>query len=90
MPVKLRLESAPLTEEDRDIWLRVAVDFGAQHGFHCLDLFLRCADRRDADLMFMASDIAKYGPCAVQLFGIDCRGWSQEPDWTDRVRASPP
>lgn len=61
-----------LTAEDYEIFLRWSeLDNG--------DLFRSCraADRRDADLMFMAAEIARAGPCSIQLFGIDCRGWTQ-------------
>lgn len=87
--MRRRAQSAPLTEEDLEAWGQVCERFRPGGPCYWYEA-TRAADRRAADLMFMASDIAKYGPCAIQLFGIDCRGWSEEPDWTDRVRASPP
>lgn len=37
---------------------------------------IRESDRRDAELMLQAQEIAQFGPAAIQLFGIDCRGWA--------------
>ena len=37
---------------------------------------IRESDRRDAELMLQAQEIAQFGPAAIQLFGIDCRGWT--------------
>lgn len=77
--MKPRLESAPLSELDGDIWLDLAHAwrFGAKQAM--LDSYM-LADRRDADLMLTcqqwffrgAGYIARYPAASGEL--IDCRG----------------
>jgi hypothetical protein len=35
-------------------------------------------NQRDWMLMYHASTISQFGPAAITLDGIDCRGWTQE------------
>lgn len=54
----------------------------ARHGFHeiswlaLVDAY-EAADRRDAELMLYAQQIASCGPCGIELYGIAFRGWDQ-------------
>ena len=64
-----RPNPAPLTAADMLIWF--AIDR------HDIFRIARESDRRDADLMLLAQQVSSCGPCAVELHGIACRGWSQ-------------
>jgi hypothetical protein len=75
--MKPRLESAEYTAEDMHIHLRhynasaeLARFGGALFGI------ARVQDCRDADLMLQAQEVAQFGPCPLELYGIPCRGWS--------------
>lgn len=74
--MKPRPSSADLTQEDWLAWLH------ARHGFHeiswlaLVDAY-EAADRRDAELMLYAQQIASCGPCGIELYGIAFRGWDQ-------------
>jgi len=61
--VKPRLESAPLTREDRLIWLNINFPLGKKAGLKKSPAYL-AADRRDADLML-----------AIMSFGRECVGY---------------
>jgi hypothetical protein len=72
------LPVAPLTKEDGDIWVRVINRSRRCFSAHDAGLYHRVtlgADRRDADLMLQAQEIASFGPTGIQLYGIDFRGW---------------
>lgn len=71
-----RLEPAPYTQEDSDIWMCVGL-WGPFALNDKLELSSSIGDRRDADLMLVAQEIARFGPCAIELYGIACRGWDQ-------------
>jgi hypothetical protein len=80
--MKPRQPPVALTPEDTSIWMWVilrsrmtANELYGNSGFH--------ADRRDADLMLWATEVAQFGPASIQLDGIDCRGWTQHeaPVW---------
>jgi hypothetical protein len=63
---------APLTEEDFWIWQRFhSRGWKVRHWVHRMF----DADRRDADLMLQAQEIARFGSAGIQLYGIDFRGW---------------
>jgi len=68
-----------LTKEDHDIWCRVTWD-GHLHGWHEL---AQDSDRRDAELMLRAQEVAQFGPAAIELYGIACRGWNSPPYWIE-------
>lgn len=75
--MKPRLESAPLTDEDKRIWRRVCV-----YGFHvpaslrcyrhdvCAEKFARFCDRRDADLMYWAQTIRRPRAGGYRMLGV--------------------
>ncbi len=67
------------TREDRLIWLNINLPLLRPHSqrMFCSAAYME-ADRRDAHLMFTAQILARHGPAAIELFGIHCRGWSQE------------
>ena len=54
MAVKPRRDSAPLTDEDCEIWLRVAAGGDPVYRMKCNFQIFLDADRRDADLMLAA------------------------------------
>lgn len=63
-----------LTKEDLDIWV---CRKWARYTF-------TIADRRDAALMLEAQEIARwYGPAAIELHGIACRGWNDRGYWIE-------
>ena len=75
----MRLHTPPLslTEEDQLIWWhvrrRLARRWGLCSHAYIQDIAENC-DRWDADIMYMAQQIASCGPAAIQLKHIDCRG----------------
>ncbi len=74
--MKPRLESAPLTPEDFRIWDRLMDPPPPREGISAVDYVT--ADRRDADLMLHTQQIASFGPAAIELYDIPCRGWTQK------------
>jgi hypothetical protein len=77
--MKLRLNPAPLTFEDIHMFVtRGGRIPGNAWGAKVVQLFM--ADRRDADLMLLAQEVASHGPCGIELNGIACRGWDQAED----------
>ena len=72
--IRERLGAAPLTRTDWGIFLLLA----ARRRCPIEYVLLQClsADNRDADLVLRAQEIARFGPAAIQLWGIDCRGWT--------------
>lgn len=80
--VKVRPDPIPYTAEDADIWVCVGLwPCFALNDF--LELNSAIGDRRDADLMLWAQQVSQFGDAAVELDGIDCRGWTQRepPIW---------
>lgn len=73
--MKPRLDSVPLTSLDKQIWSVVSWQIGG-HGGRAW-AFSQSADRRDAELMLYAQQIASCGPCGIELYGIAFRGWDQ-------------
>jgi hypothetical protein len=65
-----------LTSEDANVWLWVT---RKQRPYSMLCAHSWPADHRDAELMRHAQEIAKYGPAAIMLHGIEVRGWTTEP-----------
>jgi hypothetical protein len=65
-----------LTDEDFSIWLRVCDR--RPHGIMWAKHY-RDGDRRDADMMCEAQQIAYFGPCPLLLYGIEFRGWTLGP-----------
>ena len=73
-----QFESGELTAEDRTILKR-----GSDHPELGMERKIRAligiqSDRQSAVLMLLAQDIAQFGPTAINLHGIPCRGWDQE------------
>jgi len=73
-----QLESGALTPEDLAILKR-----GTRHPELGMERKIRAlmgyqSDRQGAVLMLLAQDIAQFGPTAINLHGIPCRGWNQE------------
>jgi hypothetical protein len=75
--IKPRLSPLLITEEDMRIWTRPA-----RYAYDSSFPLSRHQDRSDAELMLQAQRIAACGPAAIQLEGIDCRGWDE--DWEIR------
>lgn len=79
--VKPLLNCLPMSGKDTDIWHLVVDRFYAskrapRYAFTGLWSGSLTQGRRDAELMLQAQEIAQFGPAAIQLFGIDCRGWT--------------
>jgi hypothetical protein len=71
------LPRAPLTKEDWFAWncvelrlIRAGVPGWSLRRWRYIN-----GDERDAELMLSAQEVAQFGPAAIQLHGIDCRGW---------------
>lgn len=75
--MNVRPEPCEWTHEDKEIVFERILRTGREA--QILRTFGLYGDARDADLMFEAAKIASCGPAAIQLHGIDCRGWDQ--DW---------
>jgi hypothetical protein len=71
------LPRAPLTKEDRLIWLRINIPLNRPPRNPLTPAYF-LADRRDAALMLFAQQIARYGPSAIEISGIRVRGWDQQ------------
>lgn len=73
----------PLTAEDYRIWRNLCVwcfhrpAQAAGRGIVCAESLAKASDQKDYRLMLVAQQIAAHGPAAIQLEGIDCRGWTQ-------------
>jgi hypothetical protein len=67
-----------LTEEDSRIWTRQA-----RYAYDGSFFLSRNQDRRDADLMLQAQEVAQFGPAAIELYGIACRGWNSSAYWIE-------
>lgn len=80
--MKPLLKSAPLTFLDSTIWLHVAARFSLDYPLR-LDLVSGDVDRRDAALMLHTQQIASFGPAAIELYGIPCRGWNEHGYWIE-------
>jgi hypothetical protein len=65
-------ETLPLTEEDMRIWSRAA-----RYAYDGSFQLSRHQDRRDWHLMLIVQEIAAFGPCSIEMYGIACRGWDQ-------------
>jgi hypothetical protein len=70
-----------LTKEDTAIWCRVYLRHGRRPEFGVVPAVL--ADRRDAELMLRAQEVAQFGPAAIELYGIACRGRNSPPYWIE-------
>jgi hypothetical protein len=83
------LEMKPLpvlTEEDWSIWLRLrAGQFDSSNDDSWLEIVdhYEASDRRDAELMLRAQEVAQFGPAAIELYGIACRGRNSPPYWIE-------
>jgi hypothetical protein len=83
--MKPRLGSAPWTDDDEKIWADLIQRSRVRSADGLCNLCFRSeeSDRRDAALMLWAQEVAQFGEAAIQLNGIDCRGWTQHeaPVW---------
>jgi hypothetical protein len=72
---------APLTDEDMWAWCFALrkMDTKTSGSWSAYEQ----ADRRDADLMLQAQEVAQFGPAAIELYGIACRGWNSPPYWIE-------
>ncbi len=73
------LPRAALTEEDSHIW------YGRSPlGYNLVlrHISIEC-DRRDAALMLEVQQVAEWGPAAIELHGIACRGWNDRGYWIE-------
>lgn len=70
--------SGELTPEDRAILKRGIrhPELGMERKIRALTGFQ--SDCQGAMLMLLAQDIARFGPAAINLRGVACRGWDQE------------
>lgn len=64
-----------LTEDDRNIWDWVWCRDCTDNAM-VLRLLSASVDQVDAQLMLEATNIARFGDSAIELYGISCRGWS--------------
>jgi hypothetical protein len=72
-----RWRSTAPTDEDLDVLgFRMYVGPGRLQFIGTLHALGTQQDRSDAELMLEAQQIARFGPCPMQLYGIECRGWS--------------
>jgi hypothetical protein len=79
-----RLPAGTWTTEDTDIWVRVL----ERHGLYWYAsnlIWFQEQDRRDAELMLQAQEVAQFGPAAIELYGIACRGWNSTPYWIEET-----
>lgn len=68
-----RLLPCDWTHEDQEV--AIARLFRTGYFGQVLRTFGLVGDSRDADLMWQAQEIVRFGDAAIQLYGIDCRGW---------------
>lgn len=68
-----RLESQELTQEDLEAWFEVI--WRLKRPGQVLWTRSLMQDEWDAELMSEAQDIARFGGCAIELYGIPVRGW---------------
>jgi hypothetical protein len=77
--------SAPLTLEDMAIWSGIQRRWIARFYNVLREHVTSEVDRRDADLMLQAQEVAQFGPAAIELYGIACRGWNSTPYWIEET-----
>jgi hypothetical protein len=84
--MKPRLPVEALTPEDQAIWRAICCfSFHRQRLSVCAEHQAQEQDRRDADLMLQAQEVAQFGPsAAIELYGIACRGWNVCAYWIER------
>lgn len=70
-----------MTDEDRFIWRLNFLAAPVGHGVPMLRGYLN-ADRYDSDLLKFVAQMASFGPAAIEVGGVNCRGWSLRSDLT--------
>jgi hypothetical protein len=83
------LPSAPTTREDRAIWLRFNLPLKKPRPKLAVSPAYHEADRRDAELMLEAQQIANFGDAAIELYGIAFRGWTEGGRYQDHDHMKP-
>jgi hypothetical protein len=82
--MKYRLDSGLLTEEDYSILAHLCDRSGTKL-YWAWCRIVGDSDERDADLMLEAQHVAEWGPAAIELHGIACRGWNDRGYYRERV-----